>query len=221
MEDLRAAFSNGEIDMIIAPPLLINKYLKPEELGDGFVGVLANNQQEALLLLARTDKNINTIKDIRGKRLVMNNNDELAEVFIDMLVLKDEHKSYKKMDLSLQFQKKSDRIVFDMYFDKADIGVVFASAYDLMTEMNPDIKSKVKILKEYPVKAKNFSFFRHNYPYIKEFTKVGLDFPNMARGKQILEVFKTPAIDYCTVEDLVVFNKFYNEYLQLKKTYDK
>ena len=125
------------------------------------------------------------------------------------------------MDLSIQFQKKSDRIVLDVYFDKADMGVVFSSAYELMAEMNPDIKNKVKILKEYPIKAKNFSFFRNNYPYIKEFSKVGIEFPNMARGKQILEVFKTPELNYCTVDDLVGFKKFYNEYLQLKKVYDK
>ncbi len=221
MEDLRDAFSNGQLDMILAPPLLINKYFKPEELGDGFVGVLAETQHEALILLARTDKNINTIKDIRGKRLAMINNDELAEVFIDTLVLKDQHKSYKKMNLSIQFQKKIDRIVLDVYFDKADIGVVFTSSYNLMVEMNPDIKNKVKILKEYPIKARNFSFFRHDYPYIKEFTEAGIDFPNMTRGKQLLDVFKTSAIDYCKVEDLVVFKTFYNEYLQLKKAYDK
>ena len=52
--------------MILAPPLLINKFFKPEELGDGFVGVLTDNQQEALVLLARTDKNINVVNDIRG-----------------------------------------------------------------------------------------------------------------------------------------------------------
>ena len=95
-------------------------------------------------------------------------NDELAEVFVDTLVLKDQHKSFKKMDMTLQFQKKTDRIVLDVYFDKADIGVAYKSAYDLMSEMNPDIKNKVKILEKYPIKARNFSFFRHDYPYIKE-----------------------------------------------------
>ena len=221
MEDLREAFSNGQLDMIHAPPLLINKYFKPEELGDGFVGVLADNQHEALVLLARTDKNINTFKDMRGKRLAMISNDELADVFMDTLMLKDQHKSYKKMDLSIQFQKKLDRIVLDVYFDKADLGVVYSSSYNLMVEMNPDIKNKVKILKEYPIKARSFSFFRHDYPYIKEFTRIGIDFPNMTRGKQLLEVFKTTAIDYCKVEDLGVFNTFYNEYLQLKNAYDR
>jgi phosphonate transport system substrate-binding protein len=85
-----------------------------------------------------------------------------------------------------------------------------------MIELNPDIKNKTTILAEYPIKSKNFSYFRKDYPLIDQLTKAAMAFPDNPRARQILEVFKTPDIDYCKVEELDSFDKFYKSYLQLK-----
>lgn len=217
IEDMQKAFARGELDMIIAPPLLISRYFNRADLGDGFVGMLEEKKTERLLLIARTDKNINHIKDLRGKRLMMIEDDELADIFLDNLVLKDLQKSYKNIVLSTQRQKKNSRIILDVFFDKADVGVIYNSSYQVMTELNPDIKNKIKILAEYPIKGKNFSLFRHNYPLIDALTKVAMTFKKSTRANQILEVFKTPELDYCKVEELDSFDKFYKDYLKLKQ----
>lgn len=217
IEDMRKAFDRGELDMIIAPPLLISRYFNRQDLADGFVGVLAEKKQEAVLLIARADNNIGQIKDLRGKRLEMDENDPMTEVFLDMLVLKAMQKSYKNINLSVQHQKKSDRIVLDVFFNKTDSGIVYSSSYWIMVELNPDIINKVKILSEYPIKARNFSYFRRDYPLVKELTDAAMTFPQLPRGKQLLEIFKTPNIDYCKVEELEHFDRLYKEYLQLKK----
>lgn len=217
IEDLKAAFDQGELDMIIAPPLLISRYFKREELGDGFVGVLEGKKPDNLLLITRIDKNINQIKDLRGKRLVMNDNDELAEVFIDTLVLTELKLSYKNIGLSIQHQNKSNRSVLDVFFDKADVAIVYGSSYDVMAELNPSLKNTLKVLAEYPMKSKNFSYFRHDYPLIMEVNAVAMLFNNSPRGKQILEVFKTAEIDYCKVNELDIFDKYYKDYLHLKQ----
>lgn len=217
IEDMKEAFENGNLDMIIAPPLLISRYFERKDLSDGFMGLLEGKKLEGLLLIARIDKNINRVKDLRGKRLMIIENDELADIFLDTLTLKEHQQSYKNMGLSIQPQKKSNRIVLDVFFDKADIGVIYSSSYEIMAELNPDIKNKIKILAEYPIKSKNFSFFRKDYPLIGALTKVAMSFPTNPRARQILEVFKTPEIDYCKVEELDSFDKFYKDYLQLKQ----
>jgi phosphonate transport system substrate-binding protein len=217
IEDLEQAFDQGELDMIVAPPLLIARYFKREKLGNGFMGVLADKKSDYLLLIARTDKNINSAKDLRGKRLEIQENDELAELFLDTEVLKALKKEYKNIGLTLQYQKKPNRIILDVFFDKADSAVVYKSTYDITTELNPNIINKIKILAEYPVKSKNFSYFRADYPFLKELSAGSVNFTKNARARQILEVFKTPEIDYCKVEDLDSFDKFYKDYLNLKQ----
>jgi phosphonate transport system substrate-binding protein len=216
IEDLEQAFDRGELDMIVAPPLLIARYFKREKLGNGFMGVLADKKSDYLLLIARTDKNINSAKDLRGKRLAIQENDALAEMFLDTEVLRTLNQDYKNIGLTLQYQKKPNRIILDVFFDKADSAVVYKSTYDITTELNPDISNKIKILAEYPVRSKNFSYFRVDYPFLKDFNVASVNFTNSVRARQILEVFKTPEIDYCKVEELGVFDKFYKDYLQLK-----
>jgi hypothetical protein len=215
IEDMQAAFSKGELDLVIAPPLLIAKYFKRYELADGFIGLYEGRKYEKLILIAGSDKNINDIKGIRGKRLGMIE-DELADVFLDTLVLKEFKQSFKNIASSVQYQKKNNHLILDIYFGKMDAGVVYLSSYDIMGELNPDIKNKITVLAELPIKAKNFSFFRHDYPLKEDMAKVAMGFPISPRGKLILEIFKTPEVDLIKVEDLDVFDQWYKEYLQLK-----
>ncbi len=217
MEDMHKAFDQGELDMIVAPPFLITRYFKREELQDGFLGVLEGHKQETLMLIVRNDKNIDDIKDLHGKRLEMMESDEFAEMYLDTLTLKSLHKSYKNMGLSIQYNKKINLIILDIFFDKADAAMVYRSAFDIMAELNPAIRDKIKILKEYPLKGKNFSFFRRGYPLAEDFTNSMVEFPKNPRGKQILEVFHTVDIDHCSLNDLDSFEQFDKEYNQLKK----
>jgi hypothetical protein len=217
IEEMKESFSRGEIDLIVAPPLLISKYFKREELDDGFVGVSLGKKPEKLILIIRNDKNIINLKDLHGKRLGMIENDDLTDMFLDTLVLKAFKKSYKKLGPPIQYKKKNNQLILDIFFGKLDAGVVYNSSFDIMAELNPDIKNQVKILAELPIKGKNFSYFRRDYPLTKDLTKVAMSFSGNSRGKVILEVFKTPELDYCKIEDLDVFDKLYKDYLQLKQ----
>ena len=221
MEDMRKAFDDGDLDMIVAPPLLISKYFKREELADGFIGVLEGGKQESMILIVRIDKNINSINDLQDKRLEMIETDDLADVLLDTLTLKNLHKSYKNIGLSIQYPKKVNMIILDVFFDKADAGLVYANSLDVMSDLNPAIKDKIKILSSYPIKAKNFSYFRRGYPLVDQFSNFMQDFPNSPKGKQILEIYKTPNLDHCRLEDLDSFDTLYKEYLQLKKNTKK
>ena len=221
MEDMQTAFRKGELDLIVAPPLLISKYFKKAELGTGFVGVYEGKKTEKLVLVVRNDKNINNVKDLRNKRLGMIEQDELADIFLDTLVLKELKQPYKNVVQSVKLQKKNTHLILDIFFGRLDAGVVYLSSYDTVSELNPDVKNKVKILNALDIKGRNFSYFRHGYPLDEALTKVALGIKDSARGKLILEMFKTPEIDYCKTEDLDVFDKLYKDYLQLKQRHKK
>jgi len=217
IQDMKNAFDRGELDLIVAPPLLISRYFEREKLSDGFVGLLEGKKPESLVLIARSDKNINSVKDLRSKRLGMIENDELADIFLDTLTLKSLKKSYKNIVLSIEQEKKINHLILDAFFDKIDAAVVYTSSYNVMTELNPEIKNKIKILAEFPVKGKNFSYFRHDYPLRESLNNVAMGVSGSPRGKMILEIFKTPEIDFCKIEDLDVFDKLYKDYLRLKQ----
>lgn len=217
IEDMQESFDQGEIDLIIAPPLLISKYFKREKLSDGFVGVLEENKPEKLLLIARTDKNIHGVDDLPGKRLGLIDNDELADIFLDTLAFKELKKGYNDIGLTIQRQKKNNRIILDVFFNKTDAGVAYNSSYETMVELNPEIKNKITILEEFPVKGRNFSYFRHDYPISNLLIEVAVNFSSNPRAKQILDLFKTPEVAYCKVSELDSYDNLYKDYLFLKK----
>ncbi len=220
MVDMRNAVERGEIDMVIAPPILLVRYFKRHELQDGFAGVLAGKRSDSILVVTRRDKNIKNIGDLKGKHVLLPANDDFAEMYLDSLFLEHFHKPIQKVAGSIDKQNKSSRIVLDIYFNKADVGVVYLNAFEVTSELNPDIAQKLTILEQYSIKSRSFSFFVRGYPFAKEMSSLAdYKFKNSERSKQILEVFKTSEIDTCKISELEAFEKFYQRYQSLKKQY--
>ncbi|AEG00482.1 hypothetical protein Metme_2077 [Methylomonas methanica MC09] len=215
MQDMRADFSRGKLDIIVAPPLLISRYFKREEITDGFSGMLEGGKSDSLLLIVRADSHIHSIQDLRGKRITMLEGDELAEMFMDTLFLRSFKKGYKKVVASVQQQVKANRIVLDLYFNKADAGLAYVNSFQVMSELNPDIKNKVKILDTFEVRSKNYSYLRKGYPLANEMRQIALSFYKSARGKQILDIYKTPELHFLKVEELDTVDQLIKEHAQL------
>ncbi len=217
IDGMRAALLLGDLDMIVAPPFLISKYFKRDELTMGFAGVLHNGQPDSILLIARADKGIASVENLSGKKILLLEDDELTEVFIDYLCLKQFKKSYKAILSAVERQQKASHIILDIYFNKADAGVVFRGAYELMAGLNPDVAKKVMVIESYPSKSRNVSFFRKDYPYAKEILVLAqTSFKEDARTKQILEIFRTSGLYPFNVEELGQFDEFYVDYQKLR-----
>lgn len=218
MQEMRGDYDKGKLDIIVGPPLLISRHFKREEITDGFSGMLEGRKPDNLLLVVRTDKNINSIDDLRGKRIAMLEGDELADMYLDTLFLRTFKKSYKKLSSSIQQQAKANRIVLDLYFDKADVGLVYVNSYQVMTELNPDIMNKTKILDSFEVRSKNYSYINKSYPLANEIRRIALSFYKSPRGKQILDIYKTPELDFLKVEELDIVDKLDKEHTALLKS---
>jgi phosphonate transport system substrate-binding protein len=217
MQDMHAAFQQGELDMVVGPPLMLSRFFKSDELQDGFTALVSENRPESLLFIARSDKALHSIEAFKGKHIALIDNDELATMFLDSLFLKHVRQPVQGFVGQIDKQQKASRIVLDVYFNKVDGGVVYRSAFDVMVDLNPDIANKIDIVDQYPIKSRNFSFFSHNYPYAKHLSTLASGaFQASPRAKQILEVFKASEIAACTVSDLDAFEQFYQRYQVLK-----
>lgn len=217
IEEMKRDFENGELDLINAPPLLIARYFNRALLGTGFMGLQQDKKLEHYYLIANNRSNIASIKNLPGKRLMMLDRDETAEIFLDSLVLKSLGKSYKDINLNVQYQNKSNRIILDVFFNAADTAIVYGTAYETAVELNPAIKDKIKILAEYAIKSKNFSYFRRDYNLSEQAKEIAINFEQTPRGKQILEVFRFAELAECSVDELDAFDRFYQEYLELRR----
>jgi len=208
-------FRAGKLDMVIAPPLLLTMYFDRYLLKEGFVGVTEKNKLDYLSIITHQETD-QAFDGYEGKRLLLPKNDLLAEMFLELEVIKQYQQPYQQVFSQVMQESKNQRMILDVFFGKVDVAVVYDSALELMIEMNPQLKTKITVLKKMPIKARNYAYFHRDYVY-QERLKAGAErFSSTVRGKQILEVFYATDIDACLVNELKSFDAFYQNYLDVK-----
>lgn len=216
MQKMRESFDQKELDMIAAPPLSIIKHFNLANLSNGFMGVRAFGKYNSLLLIAKNNVNIQNLADLRGKRLKLLTNDEMSEVYIETLLQKQFHMRPEQFFKSITREdKNSRRLILDLFFDKTDAALIYQQAYDLTMELNPQIKTKTKILISFPLLSKSYSFFRRDYPDLNTVYNHINQLFDTPRGRQILEFFKSDEVGYSNIDELIPVQALYEEYLDL------
>ncbi len=213
---MKTAFHNGKLDMVVAPPLLLSIHFDRNLLSDGFVGVNEKNKNDHLVIITNQKEKM-APTGFLGKRLLLPTNDLLAEVFMQTETIKQYHHSYQRVFRQISKVDTNQRIILDLFFDRADVAVVYQSALNLMAEMNPQISKEITILNSFAIKSRNHGYFHRDYQYQVQLKKVAHQFTSEIRGQQILEAFQSSDIDTSSVDDLARFDAFYKSYLNLKK----
>ncbi len=210
-------FHQGKLDLVFAPALLLAIHFDRALLSDGFAGVQQLNKQDYVLIIAQQDFNLFNINYLE-KRLQLPANDLFAKIFVETEVIKQHHLPNQRVFSEIKTTNKNQRIILDIFFGKADIGVVTESTLDLMIEMNPQIKKKIQIIKKFTLLSHTYAYFNRDYRHQKMIKEEAFRLMYKPRGRQILEVFKTTAIKETLVDDLKQFELFYQAYQKLKTT---
>lgn len=223
ISDMRIAFDKGELDFVLAPPLSLAKHFNRAKLTDGFVGTALDGTDYGTLLLVRNDKQIENVKDLAGKRLLMPEHDELAEMFLDTLTIKSNKQHYRKIFSSINSKDKISSIVLALFFNQADAGVVFNDVFQLMVELNPQIKNTVKILASFPTKSANYGYFSNDYPKAvrDRIADTIIALNKQVRSQQILNDLRMASLIKCPIEELAPFDKLIREHQSLQKAIRK
>jgi len=210
------AFSEGKLDLIVAPPLLLTIHFDRSLLSNGFIAVNERGKTDQLIIIANQDPK-QVFDGFNKKRLLLPQDNLLAEVFLDSEVIKRHQQPYQQVFSQITYGDKNQRMILDLFFDKADIAVVYQSALETMFEMNPQLTKKIKKISMFPIKSRDYSFFHKQYFYQQTLKDKTETFRASVRGKQILQVFHASDIDTCLVSDLDQFDDLYATYRQLKK----
>lgn len=213
------ATRRGELDFVLAPPLLLAKYFDRWQLAEGYTSTTLDGNHYGMVLVARTDKHIRGFRDFAGKRLLLPDKDELAMLFLDTELAKAKMPSYPQVFSGIQHNEKYSGIVLGLFFDKADVGVVYQEIYQMMTELNPQIADVVKILATFPSKSPNYGFFNSAYPQpLREriAESIRLLHSNV-RMQQILTDLRMANLVACPIDELAPFDELLREHALLNR----
>lgn len=214
IDQLRQAFMEKRLDMVIAPPLEFVRRFDRNQLADGITGTVDTDGQSSLALLARKDE-IADFKALKGKKLLLPEGDELAKLYIETLSLRHAQIPSRVYFSSTASKKKNDSLILDLFFKQVDAVVVYRNFFEVMAEMNPQIRKQIAIVETYPLKTRNFAFFRKDYEFAERIFPTLDKFEASPRGQQILQMFRSDRIAKSYVTDLQPIVDLYNEYLRL------
>ncbi len=210
-------FSNKKLDMIIAPPLLLSLYFDRSIMSDGFIGIQEIGKIDHLVIISNHPQN-KPFPGYQGTRLVLPTHDALAKVFLNTEIIKHYNKPYQAIFSQISYANKYQRMILDVFFNKADIAVVYENMFNIMLEMNPQLSKRIKIISRFPVRSRNYSYFYKNYKYIQTLQERIIEASKGIRGQQILEVFHASQIDKCLVSDLDQFDRLIETNKNLNKS---
>lgn len=218
IEAMRKAFDQGELAMIVGPPFVLAKYFDRNSLAEGLTGTTPQGKPNGLIMLVRKNKQIDSIQQLRGKRLVMPTENELADVFLDTLTFKTYRQSFQKVFSSVRLLPSYSSLVYEVFFDRADVALTYQETYDVMLELNPQLSSTLTVLTGYPFIAPNYGYFHRRYPdnLRKMWIENAIRLDNSPKAKQVLLNLKMGGFTVCPVDALEPFDQLVENYSKVK-----
>jgi len=218
-------FKKNEIDMAVLPlPFYFKNKDELDLIGKNFWTLtFSENKYTQYYFISAKSNGYNNFSDIKNKVIAIKEYDEVSEIWLDKNSLMENKKTYSKLIKDLIGEEKESTIVLDVFFKKADFGIVTKKTWDVMVELNPAIGKSIEILK----KSKQIHFpligLFHKDSEIEKvniFFKLTTNMKKLYNSEEMLDLLKFDSIFGLDKKMLNPLEIYYKEYFNLKKKYE-
>jgi ABC-type phosphate/phosphonate transport system substrate-binding protein len=214
IRDVTQKINSGHLDMAVTPTLDY-LYFKDEINAEIFFsGIYHNNKSRKYVTIVHSENKQAPIVNTQGGILAVIEHDTLSRLFLDTLLLRSNLQMADIFYSSILKKKKASQAVLSVFFKRADICVVPNSVYETMTELNPQVARKLKVVASSPTMLDTVGILRKGYDqsWKAPLTKSALELHRTTRGKQILLLFKMDRLIRSTPADLRSVQALIDEY---------
>jgi phosphonate transport system substrate-binding protein len=219
-----AAMKKGEVDAV---SVLFDEYLavsQQVEISNRFMTQTSGNLFEEYVLLIHVDGPIRDLAALRGQSLVLHSGARtcLAADWLDTLLLSN---GWSRMDGFFKEVRKLPKLsptVLQVFFHQADACVVAKSGFNTLCELNPQLRSKLKILFFSPPLAPALLCFRKDFDS-PEKDKIMAAFERLHEtlaGQQVLTIFQSEKLVPISQDQLADTETFLREARRLRAAVD-
>ena len=199
---------NGKIDYVSAFPITFVKYFDISELQGGFTGRFKDYNKNKFVILIKKNQNIKTVKDLKNVKVGIQKDDEIMHIYTELNI------QYSKI---IDYSYRS-KVLLDLFFSKIDVAIVPLSTFDLATDLNPQIRQRIEILKFTKFTSHSLGYYRKDIAKkdIDSIYNKGLKVFSTPRGKQMMDIYKIETLVHTQVSELDNAKELYNKYKKLK-----
>lgn len=180
-----------------------------------------NKNFDIYLLITNYQNNVNDIKQLNDVTISVPKSIEknIGGYWLKSILREELGKTgYKTISFSTNKQSDSEAML-SVFFGKTDYVLISETAFELGCELNPSLKSKIKVLKKSGLLLNGVFAYRvgSDPSTVNSITDVALEIHKDVEGKQILNLFKIQKITAISEKDILeseaVINK-YNKYFK-------
>ena len=215
---LVADFQKGRLDIAIFTALDYFRFESALKGSPAFLSVRNGRVTERYVVLTSADRPESTIASMKGSRLAYLQDDMMALLFLNTMLLRHHQPEMNVFFSSVQTKTRASQVINAVYFASADVCVVSERTYQTMIEMNPQVGRKLKVIAISPGLLVGVSAYRSGLPLdIREKAEsFGNNIKLYPRGKQILTLFQIDDVVIVKESDFTATRQLYHEYRQLK-----
>lgn len=174
----------------IAPYLKMRQQV---QLRPVFISSRLSTPLESYLLLVQKGNNWNRLADLPVRRLVTEKTStpNIGQMWLETLLYRQNLASTANYFTEISTASNPARIVLPVFFGQADACLVPESAYQTMTELNPQLDRKLHVLARSPGLIKTIHCATELMPdhMVDRFIKKGVNMEDTQAGRQLLLIF--------------------------------
>ncbi|GEM_PF-2184901 len=217
---LRQDLNNGVINFMVVTSMDAAREFHPSELAEGFAGY--RETPDHLILVVGRESGIRTPADLAGRRLVMLKDDQLSQIYMEVLMAE----SWGKVDWgrfgAVSHESRSSKLAHRLFFGQADAALMGRGAYEAALAMNPQIGQRLEILEPYTFRSRSphIGLFSARVPaeIRSRMIRAALKVNDTTRGRQLLQTYHADAIVPTSVSELEPFRNLLQRHAAIKAT---
>lgn len=150
---------------------------------------------EQFVLLVRKDSGLETIRDLKNKRLTLETDQKgtLPQMWLETLLMQEGGgERTKPFFASIKATRGASQTVLPVFFRQADGCIVTRHAFDTVVELNPQLGKHLRVIESSPAFVSSIGCLRKDYfeKYNDVLTKQLILLHEDPQGKQLLTLFK-------------------------------
>jgi phosphonate transport system substrate-binding protein len=207
-----------KVDLIAMPAL---DYLRIRDRVDvelALAHVRGGKTSQRYLLLTHQKNGFRQLGDLRNRKIVIPQDDEVATLFLDTFLRQNRIGGTDGFFSLVQGKSKTSQVVLPVFFGQADACLVGDVHYRTMVEMNPQLGRDLKVMAESPEFLTNLTVFRRGLDgeIKRQSLEIARTLRGTPRGQQVMMLFKMEALAPIREAELEGLKALVGEHERLK-----
>ena len=218
IEEIVEKVKKGMVDFVILPSMDYLRIKNRVDVSLSLGQVRGGKVSVKYLLLTRANTGYTQLKDLKDKKMLISNGDDIAAMYMSTLLLKNRLGEAKNFFSSVEEKTKASQVVLSVFFGQADACVTTDVTLKTMIELNPQLEKILKVMSSSQELVTSVAVFRTSVSadIQKKTIDIGVKLQDNLRGRQILLLFKIDGLVPLKESDLIGIKDLVSEYDRLR-----